>query len=338
MRLEERADADGNAPPAGFALFRVGAEWRACGCGSADEMRAIVALLDQLAGRPDGQRVAPEPDTRALAERLADMTDRDDRPVMWNMGYKLRRELREALGSEITGLQRLVALEIADDANDITRMSRATLDDLVRWTGAKDGKVVRTILKRLAEAGWEFRVPIDKGKDGRTLYAIPGRALTFRVPEWPEGVTPVTPSAEQGVTGVASEATGVATEATPVASETTGVTPLSSSPQNPSSLSGPARILRAAAVVAELEERELLDWIAKAYKPRGIGWWRTVARNGDLAAIADQWRRAPTGPDPDAPHTITAPPPPECVECRVAIKGPLAADGLCIECRTEVDA
>jgi len=31
------------------------------------------------------------------------------------MGYELRRQLREVLGPDITGLQRAVALEIADD-------------------------------------------------------------------------------------------------------------------------------------------------------------------------------------------------------------------------------
>ena len=247
---------------------------------------------------------------------------------MQSMGYRLRRELRELLGPEITGLQRLVALEIADDANDNTRMSKATLADLVRWTGAKDGKVVRTILKRLSEAGWEFRVPIDKGKDGRLLYAVPGKALTFRVPDWPEGVTPVTPLAEEGVTGVASEATGVASETTGVASEATGVTPLSSSPQ-PSSLSPEARVVRKAAVVAEPEEREFMAWMLKGHTPRTTGWWRTIAANGDLAVFAAAWRAegARTG-------TAAAPDLTECHGCQSPIKGPVAEDGLCILCRT----
>lgn len=105
------------------------------------------------------------------------------------MGYELRREIREALGPNVTGLQRAVALEIADDARHDAdgRRSRASLKDLARWTGAKDTAVVRNALKRLAEAGWEFRVPIGKGKDGRVLYATPGHAMEFRVPFPPEG-------------------------------------------------------------------------------------------------------------------------------------------------------
>jgi RNase P protein component len=114
------------------------------------------------------------------------------------MGYELRREIREALGPNVTGLQRAVALEIADDARHDAdgRRSRASLKDLARWTGAKDTAVVRNALKRLAEAGWEFRVAIGKGKDGRVLYATPGHAMEFRVPYPPEGA----PAHSEGAT------------------------------------------------------------------------------------------------------------------------------------------
>lgn len=114
------------------------------------------------------------------------------------MGYELRRQLREALGPDITGLQRAVALEIADDANERTRRSAAPLEKLVLWTGAKDASVVRNALKRLASAGWEFRVPIGKGKDGRTLYAVPGTRMTFIVPHIEGGAT-ATPKEEHGL-------------------------------------------------------------------------------------------------------------------------------------------
>lgn len=117
------------------------------------------------------------------------------------MGYELRRQLREVLGPDITGLQRAVALEIADDANEATRRSLAPLEDLVRWTGAKDGSVVRNALKRLAASGWEFRVPIGKGKDGRVLYAVPGRRMTFVVPPF-EGVATATPYEGEGERGL----------------------------------------------------------------------------------------------------------------------------------------
>jgi hypothetical protein len=123
------------------------------------------------------------------------------------VGYDLRRALRVALGPQITGLQRAVALEIADDANDVTRKSIVELEELVVWTGAKDASVVRNALKRLAAAGWEFRVPIGKGKDGRTLYAVPGVRMTFVVPPF-EGGAVATPSPAKGEQGLPLEGAG----------------------------------------------------------------------------------------------------------------------------------
>lgn len=152
------------------------------------------------------------------------------------MGYELRRKLREALGPDVTGLQRAVALEIADDANEDTRRSWAALEDLARWTGAKDAVVVRNALKRLAAVGWEFRVPIGKGKDGRTLYAVPGTRMTFVVPQFqevapapskgepplPQGVATATPYPPQGVAPAHSEGATAHSEgatATPFSSD-----------------------------------------------------------------------------------------------------------------------
>ena len=122
------------------------------------------------------------------------------------MGYQLRRDLREALGPDIKGLQRAVALEIADDANDNTRESLVPLEVLVRWTAAGSTDVVRNALKRLAEAGWEFRVPIGKGKDGRLLYAVPGIRMTFLVPQFTvQGVATAPPSEGEGGAPAPSE-------------------------------------------------------------------------------------------------------------------------------------
>ena len=128
----------------------------------------------------------------------------------------MRRQLREALGPEIKGLQRAVALEIADDAryDDAWRFdaakgrrSKVRLVDLVRWTGAKNERVVRDALRSLSLAGWEFRLPIGTGADGRPLYAIPGLAMQYRVPDFAaptavglssEGAVVTGPSSEQG--------------------------------------------------------------------------------------------------------------------------------------------
>jgi hypothetical protein len=160
------------------------------------------------------------------------------------VGYELRRQLREALGPQVTGLQRAVALEIADDANEETRKSWAALEDLARWTGAKDTSVVRNALKRLAVAGWEFRIPIGKGKDGRVLYAVPGQRMTFLVPPF-EGVAVAPPSEAKGEQGLPLEGAtatpsapqggaGAHSEGATAHSEGAGATPFSSYPSDPS--------------------------------------------------------------------------------------------------------
>lgn len=207
------------------------------------------------------------------------------------MGYQLRRQLRTVLGPDITGLQRAVALEIADDANDATRESWAKLEDLALWTAAKDTNVIRNALKRLAAAGWEFRVPMGKGKDGRLLYAVPGRKLTFRVPSV-KGVAVATPFAPKGKSRHLPSEPRLPLGVAPAPSEGALATPFSSSPQEiPSSpLSPAARIVRDSGLVAEDERESFLAWINHNHKTPGVGWWRTVARNGDLAAQVDQWR------------------------------------------------
>lgn len=179
------------------------------------------------------------------------------------MSSELRRQLREALGPEIKGLQRAVALEIADDARyddgwrfDAARgrRSKVRLADLVRWTGAKDELSVREMLRRLAVAGWEFRLPIGTGRDGRPLYAVPGVAMQFRVPDFeapttvgpcdPEGPTTVGPLASEGPTVVGEGPTTVGEGPTVVGEGPTTVGPpspplLLASPQDSPSSSGP---------------------------------------------------------------------------------------------------
>jgi hypothetical protein len=110
------------------------------------------------------------------------------------MGYELRRQLREALGPDITGLQRAVALEIADDANERTRRSS------VRWKiwcggpAPRTASVVRNALKRLAARDGSSEFPIGKGKDGRELVRRPRHPDDVRSCPKFEGGAGATPS------------------------------------------------------------------------------------------------------------------------------------------------
>jgi hypothetical protein len=192
------------------------------------------------------------------------------------VGSSLRRQLREALPASVKGLQRAIALEIADDARyddagrydpESGRCSRVRLSELARWTGAKDELTVREMLRRMGLAGWEFRVPIGQGKDGRPLFAVPGRAMQFRVPDFTppskaggelgEGMKGPTVVVE-GPTVVEQDPTDVAEGPTPVGPEPTTVGPpspvlLSSSPKDPSS--SPAGLFETEpAAVPEVQE------------------------------------------------------------------------------------
>lgn len=60
------------------------------------------------------------------------------------------------------------------------------------------------------------------------------------------------------------------------------------------------RVIRAAAVVSPGDEAAFTAWITARHTPRGPGWWRTTAANGDLPDLAQTWRTehapAATGP------------------------------------------
>lgn len=207
------------------------------------------------------------------------------------MGYELRRRLREALGPEITGLQRAVALEIADDANERTRRSAASLEKLVLWTGAKDASVVRNALKRLAANGWEFRVPIGKGKDGRTLYAVPGTRMTFMVPHTEGGATATPSKGEHGLpldgaTAPPSEPQGGAgahSEGAPAPSEGAGAPPSSSDSSDSKELASQSAAIEAdVAYGIPAGARPLINGITAAgvnvrWPFRGNGWFPVLA-------------------------------------------------------------
>lgn len=66
--------------------------------------------------------------------------------------------------------------------------------------------------------------------------------------------------------------------------------------------STPQQLVRAANVVTLDEEEAFVSWTVATHQPRSAAWWRAVAKNGDLPALAAQWRttggRQPlTGPD-----------------------------------------
>ena len=82
---------------------------------------------------------------------------------------------------------------------------------------------------------------------------------------------------------------------------------------NPTDSDRPAsfaeQTIRAANVVTTGQEADFLTWITDTHKPRGTGWWKTVAANGDLPALAADWRAQ------HAPRAAPAPLPAWCGHC-----------------------
>jgi hypothetical protein len=99
------------------------------------------------------------------------------------MGYRLYREVKLNAPAGWSKAARLVAWAIADDANDDTRRSWIKQDELMRQTGIETPGGLRKVLRELADSGYEFRVPISVGSDGRMLFACHGRSTDFLIPE-----------------------------------------------------------------------------------------------------------------------------------------------------------
>ena len=115
------------------------------------------------------------------------------------MGYELYREVRDGAPTDWTLAERLVALLIADNANDQTRRSWIPVagrqrkgrwvDGLTEQSGLTRAGVSKA-LQRLSARGFEFRIPISQGKDGRPVFAVRGHSLDFLVPPIPPRTCP----------------------------------------------------------------------------------------------------------------------------------------------------
>lgn len=76
---------------------------------------------------------------------------------------------------------RLVAYIIAWDADDSTRQSQISQEDMMNQSGLTVRGLGRA-LQKLADGGHEFRVPIGTDKHGNAVYTYPGKPMIYRVP------------------------------------------------------------------------------------------------------------------------------------------------------------
>jgi hypothetical protein len=94
----------------------------------------------------------------------------------------------------LTSAERAVLLVIAERANDETRemwryrADAISLDERIA-IAVGTPKGLQKVLWRLADRGLEVRIQIAWGKDARPVFAARGRAMRFRLPEFPASVT-----------------------------------------------------------------------------------------------------------------------------------------------------
>lgn len=236
------------------------------------------------------------------------------------MGYELRRWLADRLPTGLSPGERLVALEVADLANDGTRRAfgTITLDTLVRRTGYADIEQVGKVLAKLALRGLELRVPVMRGgrpvvkKSGHLLFACNGHQLNFLVPDesCPALVKPSRSrdlESQRERAGFDEEARSDEDEARVLTSESPrdqeakpacSRDPSPQSPQDSSSLIGRERIVMEALAhlgVTEDEMREVIKEVEKTTKikiEKPIPYFRTIAERGDLVDYLNRVRAA----------------------------------------------
>jgi hypothetical protein len=109
-----------------------------------------------------------------------------------NVGFRLYREVLDFAPAGITSGELVVALVLADDANDKTRASWMPLE-LLCHRARQQPSTVRSNLAKLGGRGLEFRVPHGSGKDGRPVFAVRGHRTDYHVPDFIIGATSLAP-------------------------------------------------------------------------------------------------------------------------------------------------
>lgn len=105
------------------------------------------------------------------------------------MGYRLFREVLDHAPADLTMAERFVLAAIADAANDDTRKGWPTVELIAHRTGSTvDG--VHKVIQRLRRRGYDIRVALKIGADGRKVYSWRGRSTTYQVPRFPERDVP----------------------------------------------------------------------------------------------------------------------------------------------------
>lgn len=100
------------------------------------------------------------------------------------MAYELVEEVFDH-APPMSPTERVILVCIAEKSRLPGRDAQISGEVLARRIGGEVGeRGIRQALTRLAERGFEVRVPIAYDKRGEPLYAVPGRVRHFRVPHF----------------------------------------------------------------------------------------------------------------------------------------------------------
>ncbi|MFJ4785081.1 hypothetical protein [Streptomyces sp. NPDC088794] len=118
------------------------------------------------------------------------------------MGIKRVVEVLKFAPADLTPAERMVLVAIGENIRDEdpTRETWADFNAsiLAQRAGLAGSGSLKSALQRLAKRGLEVRIPIAHGKDGRALYAVPGKQCRYRFPILAKGEVTTSPYDQQG--------------------------------------------------------------------------------------------------------------------------------------------
>lgn len=118
------------------------------------------------------------------------------------MGIKRVVEVLRHAPADLTPAERMVLVAIGENVRDEDPRRETWADFnaavLAERSGLTGTGSLKSALQRLAKRGIEVRIPITHGKDGRALYAVPGKQCRYRFPILDKGEALASPSSLQG--------------------------------------------------------------------------------------------------------------------------------------------
>jgi hypothetical protein len=118
------------------------------------------------------------------------------------MGIKRVVDVLLHAPKDLTAAERMVLVAIGENVRDgdptLLTWPDFNVHTLAERTGLTGKGSLKSALQRLGARGLEVRVPITSGKDGRPVYALPGKQCRYRFPAALVGEDTTSPTAEEG--------------------------------------------------------------------------------------------------------------------------------------------